>query len=35
LLALTAPEVKDLIGNLGIRLVNFRDWERGKTTVPR
>jgi hopanoid biosynthesis associated protein HpnK len=32
LLAFTAPEVKDLIGNLGIRLVNFRDWERGKTT---
>jgi hopanoid biosynthesis associated protein HpnK len=35
LLAFTAPEVKDLIGNLGIRLVNFRDWERGKTNVPR
>jgi hopanoid biosynthesis associated protein HpnK len=35
LLALTAPEVKDLIGNLGIRLVNFRDWERGKTTGPQ
>jgi hopanoid biosynthesis associated protein HpnK len=32
LLAFTSPEVKDLIGNLGIRLVNFRDWERGKTT---
>jgi chitin disaccharide deacetylase len=27
LLALTAPEVKELVGNLGIRLVNFRDWE--------
>lgn len=35
LLALTALEIKDLVGNLGIRLVNFKDWERGKTTVPQ
>jgi len=34
LLAFTAPDVKDRIRNLGIRLVNFRDWERGKTPAP-
>jgi hopanoid biosynthesis associated protein HpnK len=33
LLALTAPEVKDLIRNLGIRLVNFSDWEDEKMTA--
>jgi hopanoid biosynthesis associated protein HpnK len=33
LLALIAPEIKDLIGNLGIRLVNFSDWEGDKMTA--
>ena len=27
LIALTAPEIKELIRNLGIRLVNFSDWD--------
>lgn len=27
LIALTAPEIKELVRNLGIRLVNFSDWD--------
>jgi predicted glycoside hydrolase/deacetylase ChbG (UPF0249 family) len=33
LLALTAPEINDLVGNLAIRLVNFSDWEADKMTA--
>jgi hopanoid biosynthesis associated protein HpnK len=33
LLALTAPEINDLVGNLAIRLVNFSDWEDDKMTA--
>ena len=33
LLALTAPAINDLVGNLTIRLVNFSDWEDDKMTA--
>ncbi len=34
LLALTAPEVKEMVGRLGIRWTNFRDWEEDLPDQP-
>ena len=33
LLALTSPRIKELVGNLGVQLVNFRDWGDNKMTA--
>jgi chitin disaccharide deacetylase len=33
LIALTAPEVKERVRSLGIRLVNFKDWQDNKMTA--